>query len=154
MQASSAHSLPPLLYTDLNPRRVGPWGAVLIVEEWVNVSGTQRPPSIQAYHDEDGKQPVISNAAIEFKIAHTEQQAVAAFTGVVEDVGGYKGSKDWTRFYAVMYQAKPFISKSQLDSDMKRIKAATWKAILWHGRTAPKVRRKFMAPASARRKKT
>lgn len=93
------------------------------------------------------------NAAIEFKIAHTEQQAIAAFTGVVEDVGGYKGSKEWTRFYAVMYQAKPFISKSQLDSDMKRIKAATWKAILLHGQTAPKVRRKFMAPASTRRKK-
>ena len=35
------------------------------------------------------------NAAIEFKIAHTEQQAIAAFTGVVEDVGGYKGSKEW-----------------------------------------------------------
>jgi hypothetical protein len=33
------------------------------------------------------------NAAIEFKIARTEQQAIAAFTGVVEDVGGDEESK-------------------------------------------------------------
>lgn len=77
-------------------------------------------------------------AAVEFKLAHTKQQAITSFTGVVEDTGGYKGSKDWTRFYAVMYQAKPFILKSHLDSDMKRIKAATWKAILVNGDTKPR----------------
>jgi hypothetical protein len=44
-----------------------------------------------------------------------------------------------------MYQAKPFILKSHLQSDMKRIKAATWKAVLLNGDTNPKakaVRRK------------
>jgi hypothetical protein len=81
-------------------------------------------------------------AAIEFKLAHTKQEAVTRFTGIVEDVGGYKGSKDWTRFYAVMYQAKPFILKSQLQSEMKRIKAATWKAILVNGDTHPKLKAK------------
>jgi hypothetical protein len=30
----------------------------------------------------------------------------------------------------VIYQARPFISKSQLEYDMKRIGAMTWKAIL------------------------
>lgn len=80
-------------------------------------------------------------AAIEFKMAHTKQQAVVNFTGVVEDTGGYKGSKDWTRFYAVMYQAKPFILKSHLQSDMKRIGAATWKAVLVNGDTKPKKRK-------------
>lgn len=77
-------------------------------------------------------------AAIEFKIAHTKQEAITGFNGIVEDVGGYKGSKDWTRFYAVMYQAQPFIRKSELQSDMKRIKAATWKAILVNGSTNPR----------------
>jgi hypothetical protein len=81
-------------------------------------------------------------AAIEFKLAHTKEQAVVSFTGVVEDVGGYKGSKDWTRFFAVMYQAKPFILKSHLVSDMKRIKAATWKAVLINGDTKPRAARK------------
>lgn len=86
-------------------------------------------------------------AAIEFKIAHTKEKAVTTFTGVVEDTGGYKGSKDWTRFYAVMYQAKPFILKSHLQSDLKRIRAATWKAILINGETKPKIRKK--RPTSA-----
>jgi hypothetical protein len=81
-------------------------------------------------------------AAIEFKLAHTKQEAVTRFTGIVKDVGGYKGSKDWTRFYAVMYQAQPFILKSQLESDLKRIKAATWKAILVNGDTHPKPKAK------------
>jgi hypothetical protein len=80
-------------------------------------------------------------AAIEFKIAHTREKAITAFTGVVEDTGGYKGSKEWTRFYAVMYQAKPFILKSQLQSDMKRIGAATWKAVLVNGATRPRARK-------------
>ena len=79
-------------------------------------------------------------AAIEFKIAHTKDKAVQAFTGVVEDVGGYKGSKDWTRFYAVMFQAKPFILRSHLDADLKRIGASTWKAILVNGETNPLAR--------------
>jgi hypothetical protein len=81
-------------------------------------------------------------AAIEFKLAHTKQQAIVSFTGVVEDTGGYKGSKDWTRFYAVMYQAKPFILKSHLRSDMKRIGASTWKAVLVNGDTKPKISKK------------
>jgi hypothetical protein len=84
-------------------------------------------------------------AAIEFKIAHTKEKAITAFTGLVEDTGGYKGSKEWTRFYAVMYQAKPFILKSQLQSDMKRIGAATWKAILVNGATRPRARKKKAA---------
>ena len=77
-------------------------------------------------------------AAIEFKIAHTKEEAVRAFSGIVEDSAGYKGSKDWTRLFAVIYQAKPFISKSHLKSDMKRIEAATWKPILVNGETKPK----------------
>src|ERR1019366_7320260 len=84
-------------------------------------------------------------AAIEFKIAHTKEKPVTAFTGIVEDTGGYKGSKDWTRFYAVMYQAKPFILKSHLQSDVKRIGAATWKAILVNGATKPRARKKKAA---------
>jgi hypothetical protein len=80
------------------------------------------------------------NAAIEFKLAHDEQAARVAFSGVVEDTAGYKGSKQWTRFYAVIYQAKPFLQKSHMKRDMKRIGAATWTAILLNGKTTPKKR--------------
>ena len=82
------------------------------------------------------------NAAIEFKIAHTKEQAVKAYSGIVEDTAGYKGSKDWTRFFAVIYQAKPFLPKSHLRSDMQRIGAATWTPIPVNGETTPKVRTK------------
>ena len=64
-------------------------------------------------------------AAIEFKFAATKEMAVSSFTGVVEDTAGYKGSQDWTRFYAVMYQAEPFLLKSHFQGDLKRIGAAT-----------------------------
>jgi hypothetical protein len=87
---------------------------------------------------------VSVGAAIEFKLAHDKPQAVQSFTGIVEDIGGYKGSKDWTRFYAVMFQSKPFVLKSHLECDLKRIGAATWKAILINGETNPSGRRKRM----------
>jgi hypothetical protein len=87
------------------------------------------------------------NAAIEFKIAHTKDEAVKAYGGIVEDTAGYKGSKDWTRFFAVIYQAKPFLPKSHLRSDMQRIKAATWTPILVNGATT----RKAMSQKTKRR---
>jgi hypothetical protein len=72
-------------------------------------------------------------AAIEFKFVRTEGEAAVAFSGIAEDSAGYKGSKDWTRFYAVIYQAQPFISETQLQNDLKRIGAVTWKAIVVNG---------------------
>lgn len=77
-------------------------------------------------------------AAIEFKIAHTKEEAVKAFSGVVEDSAGYKGSKDWTKFFAVFYQAEPFLPRADVESDLKRIGAASWKAILVNGKTSRK----------------
>jgi hypothetical protein len=88
-------------------------------------------------------------AAIEFKLVHTKEQAKVALSGVVEDTSGYKGSKEWNRFYAVIYQAEPFILKSHLHSDMKRIGAdATWKAILVNGATEPRLKKKKMPDPS------
>jgi hypothetical protein len=75
------------------------------------------------------------SAAIEFKIVHTKEQVAVAFSGVAEDTAGYKGSRDWTRFYAVIYQAQPFVLESQLRSDLKRIGAATWTPIVVNGPT-------------------
>jgi hypothetical protein len=81
-------------------------------------------------------------AAIEFKIVHTKEQVSKAFSGIAEDSAGYKGSKDWTRFYAVIYQAQPFASRSQFRSDMKRIGATAWKTILVNGPTKKKALKK------------
>jgi hypothetical protein len=81
-------------------------------------------------------------AAIEFKIVHSKEQVPIAFSGVVEDTAAYKGSKDWTRFYAVLYQAEPFISASHLRHDMKRIGATQWITIHVIGPTKKKTKRK------------
>jgi hypothetical protein len=97
----------------------------------------------------------VSNvgAAIEFKFALTEEKAKVAFSGVVEDTAGYKGSKQWTRFYAVIYQAHPFLPKSSMKRDMKRIGAATWTPILLNGKTTPKTRKPKTAQPTAKAKK-
>jgi hypothetical protein len=91
-------------------------------------------------------------AAIEFKIVHTPEQVAVAFGGVAEDTAGYKGSKDWTRFYAVVYQAQPFMLESHLRSDLKRIGAATWTPIVVNGPTEKKAKKKASKPNKARKK--
>jgi hypothetical protein len=94
------------------------------------------------------------NAAIEFKIVHTEEDVAKAFSGIAEDSAGYKGSKDWTRFYAVIYQAQPFALKSQFRSDMKRIGATQWKTILVNGPTKKRARRKKTLKKKTTKKRT
>jgi hypothetical protein len=92
-------------------------------------------------------------AAIEFKIVHTKEQVTVAFSGVAEDTAGYKGSKDWTRFYAVVYQAQPFMLESHLRSDMKRIGAASWTPIVVNGPTRKKAAKQTAAKKTGRKKK-
>jgi hypothetical protein len=74
-------------------------------------------------------------AAIEFKFVRSRAEVAVAFSGIVEDTAGYKGSKDWTRFYSVVYQAEPFALESHFRSDLKRIGAATWTPIVVNGPT-------------------
>jgi hypothetical protein len=92
-------------------------------------------------------------AAIEFKIVHNKDQVAVAFSGIAEDSAGYKGSKDWTRFYAVLYQAQPFMSRSNIRSDMKRIGATTWTPVLVNGPTGRKPK-KAKSARSARKART
>jgi hypothetical protein len=89
------------------------------------------------------------HAAIEFKLAHTEKEAKVALSGVIEDTAGYKGSREWTRFYAVIYQAHPFLPKSHMKSDMKRVGALTWTPILLNGKTTPKAKKLRPSKTSA-----
>jgi hypothetical protein len=69
-------------------------------------------------------------AAIEFKFIRTKENAGVAVTGIVEDANRYKGSKDWTRFYAVLYQAEPFVSENDFQNELRRIEATAWTAIV------------------------
>jgi hypothetical protein len=89
-------------------------------------------------------------AAIEFKFVRDKDEVAKAFSGIAEDSAGYKGSKDWTRFYAVIYQAEPFALKSEFRSDLKRIGATTWKVYLVNGpaKQAPRTKSKAKAKRS------
>jgi hypothetical protein len=80
-------------------------------------------------------------AAIEFKFVHTKKEIPVAFSGIAEDTAGYRGSKDWTRFYSVIYQAEPFMLESQLRSELKRIGAPNWEPIVVNGPTESTIRR-------------
>jgi hypothetical protein len=81
------------------------------------------------------------SAAIEFKIVHTKDEAPVAVSGVIEDTAGYRGSKDWTRFYSVIYQAEPFMSEEELQSDLKRTGAESWTPIVVNGRTGNRAKK-------------
>ncbi|WP_155893873.1 hypothetical protein [Cystobacter fuscus] len=80
----------------------------------------------------DGGVPTLS-AAIEFKFASTEQEVRTALAGIYEDVAGYGGSKDWTRFYSVIYMTEAFVREEQLRYDLLRGKASSWTPILVTG---------------------
>jgi hypothetical protein len=63
---------------------------------------------------------VISlRAAIEFKFCDTEERLSTAVRGISEDLSGYSGSYDWTRFYSVVYQTQPFTNESEFQRSVK-----------------------------------
>jgi hypothetical protein len=72
-------------------------------------------------------------AAIEFKFATTKEEVTRALGGIFEDVSGYAGSRDWTRFYTVVYQTEPFESEDRVRTELVRAGALTWKCILVTG---------------------
>jgi len=82
------------------------------------------------------------SAAIEFKIVHTKADVAKAISGVIEDIGGYRGSKDWTRFYSVFYQANPFMTAKQVQKELRRAGGTAWTAFVVNGLTKAKPTRK------------
>jgi hypothetical protein len=84
-------------------------------------------------------------AAIEFKFADTEAEVTKAIGGIFEDMSGYAGSLDWTRFYTVIYQTKAFESEERVKSEVTRARAVMkWRSLLVTGAGArrPKKRAK------------
>jgi hypothetical protein len=78
-------------------------------------------------------------AAIEYKFADSKEEVSKMMGGIFEDVSGYSGSLDWTRFYSVVYQTEAFESEDRIKSEMARAGTLmTWKAILVTGAGAPR----------------
>lgn len=85
-------------------------------------------------------------AAIEFKYAAAAGEVSRAIGGVFEDISGYSGSLDWTRFYTVIYQTEAFDSEDRVRSELTGAGALTWKAFLVTGAGSRGNRKKENVP--------
>jgi hypothetical protein len=90
-------------------------------------------------------------AAFEYKFADTKAEVSTSLGGIYEDVGGYTGSSDWTRFYSVVYQTKAFFSQEHFDREFARAKITMWTPILVTGEGG---RTNKKSPSRRSRKKT
>jgi hypothetical protein len=73
--------------------------------------------------------------AIEFKFTTSRAEVSRAIGRIFENISGYAGSLDWTRFYTVVYQTEPFEPEERIKSELTRAGTVTWKAILGSGPT-------------------
>jgi len=90
-------------------------------------------------------------AAIEFKFATTRAEVAGALSGIFEDVSGYSGSLDWTRFFSVVYQTGPYESEDRFRAEMARVAGGlSWTPIVVTGGGArrPKSAGKPVMPES------
>ncbi len=81
--------------------------------------------------------------AIEFKFVSNETELKQAVSGIIEDTAGYKGSKDWTTFYSVIYLTEPFKAAAHINADMRRVDGFQWTPILvvgGGGKTGKKIK--------------
>lgn len=82
-------------------------------------------------------------ALIEVKFVDSERKVAPIFSGIMEDLSGYGGLRDWTRFYSVVYQTAPFVNETRFDRSLRLSgNAGSWKPIVVVGpggrNTAPR----------------
>lgn len=91
----------------------------------------QIPGIIKNFKPDGGVRSI--KAAVEFKYADERDEVSKALSGIFEDVSGYSGSADWTKFYSVVYQTEPFEVVERFEGELKRAGAFTWTPILVTG---------------------
>lgn len=77
---------------------------------------------------------VSLEAAIEFKFVDSAEEFKKAVSGLFEDAGGYKGSRDWSHFYSVIYMTGAFGTAEQAIEAFGVAEMVDWKPILVTGR--------------------
>lgn len=90
----------------------------------------------------DGAIPTLETL-IEVKFVNSKRKVAPIFSGIMEDLSGYGGSRDWTRFYSVIYQTGPFVSETRFGRSLRLSgNAVSWKPIVVGGHggrnTAPR----------------
>jgi hypothetical protein len=86
-------------------------------------------------------------AAIEFKYAADKAEVSKALGGIYEDMAGYSGSADWTRFYTVLYQTDAFVSEEAFSKAVSRGGSHVWTPILVTGSGDRKAKKKKQSKA-------
>jgi hypothetical protein len=80
-------------------------------------------------------------AAVEYKFADSEEEAKRVIGGIYEDIHGYGGSSDWTRFYAVIYMTSHFLTRYQVEAEWQMTGVPhNWKPIIVTGAGSKKRR--------------
>ena len=72
--------------------------------------------------------------AIEFKFCDSEKEVKTALSGIMEDLSGYAGSKDWKLFYSLVYMTGSYANEKQFRASLGSSgNASKWKSILVKG---------------------
>jgi len=72
--------------------------------------------------------------AIEFKFCDSEKEVKTALSGIMEDLSGYAGSKDWKLFYSLVYMTGSYANEKQFHVSLGSSEnASKWKSILVKG---------------------
>lgn len=103
-------------------------------------------PKVMKTFVPDGGVPDIK-AAIEFKYVAAKDEIGEALGGIYEDMAGYSGSADWTRFYTVVYQTDAFVSAESFQKAVSRGGSHVWTAIRVTGSGQRKVKNKKKSKA-------
>jgi hypothetical protein len=81
----------------------------------------------------DGAIPSLE-VLIEIKFVDSRRKVGPIFSGIMEDLSGYGGSRDWTRFYSVVYQTEEFINEGRFDRSLRLSgNAGRWRPIVVSG---------------------
>lgn len=89
------------------------------------------PGSIKNFKPDSGIRGL--RVAIEFKFANNKKEVSKALSGIFEDIAGYSGSRDWTKFISVVYMTGPWEMSSRFKSDLLRSGTQSWTPILVNG---------------------
>jgi hypothetical protein len=74
---------------------------------------------------------VSLRTAIEFKFADSVGEVKTALSGILEDLSGYEGSRDWTRFFSVVYMTGAYCVEQEFAHAMSGSRnAQSWEPIL------------------------
>lgn len=62
---------------------------------------------------------VSLRSAVEFKFCRTKDEVKNAIHGLTEDLGGYSGSRDWEKFFTVLYQTEVLTTEPRCQSALR-----------------------------------